>query len=144
MFKKILFPTDNSLHSNNALKYVEDLAVKYGAEVIVLHTYFMPETFNGKKSSHYPYLAKTEKELITNGENIINTIKAGLEDKNIRVKSFLEKAAVGPAIVSKAEKENCDLIVMGSRGIGNVTSLLISSASNYTVHNSKCPVMMIH
>lgn len=144
MFKKILFPTDDSIYSKNAMKFVEDLAGKYGSEVIVLHTYFIPETFNGKESSDFPYLEKAENNLINNGKNILNKVKVDLEEKNIKVKTILEKGSVGPTIVSKAETEACDLIVMGSRGISKLTSLLISSNCNYTIHHAKCPVLMVH
>ena len=134
MFKKILFPTDGSVPAEKAFKYVEDIALKYAAEVVVLHTYYVVDAFNGKPSSHYVYLEKVEKNMIAHGEEVIAKTKEALEAKGIKVTTFLEKA----------ETENCDVIVMGSRGLGNITSLLISSASNYVVHHAKRPVLLIH
>ena len=37
MFRKILVPVDGSEHSEKALSLVEELASKFGSEVLVLH-----------------------------------------------------------------------------------------------------------
>lgn len=144
MFKKILFPTDGSVPAEKAFKYVEDIALKYDAEVVLLHTYYVVDAFNGKPSNHYVYLEKVEKNMIAHGEEVLAKTKEALEAKGIKVTTFLEKGVVGATVIDKAETENCDVIVMGSRGLGNITSLLISSASNYVVHHAKRPVLLIH
>ena len=76
------------------------------------------------------------------GSSILESIKTDFQGLN--VKTILKKGPAGPVIIEEAEKENCDLIVVGSRGLGNITSVLISSVSNYVVHHAKCPVLLIH
>lgn len=144
MFKKILFPTDDSPSSKNALNYVAELALKHESEVIVLHTYYMIERFNAKPTSYYSYLNKAEENMINQSNEILESTKKFLEEKNIKVKTILEKGNIGQVIVSKIENENCDVVVMGSRGLGNLTSMLISSASNYVIHHTKCPVLLVY
>jgi nucleotide-binding universal stress UspA family protein len=46
-------------------------------------------------------------------------------------------------IVSFAHKNNFDLIVIGSRGMGKVGEFFLGSTSNYVVHSSKIPVLII-
>lgn len=144
MFKKILFPTDDSPSSKNALNYVAELALKHESEVIVLHTYYMIKRFNAKPTSYYSYLNKAEENMINQGNEILESTKKFLEEKNIKVQTVLEKGNIGSVIVSKIETYNCDVVVMGSRGLGNLTSMLISSASNYVIHHTKCPVLLVY
>lgn len=144
MFSKILFPTDGSPSSLNAMNYVAELAMKHNSEVVILHTYYMIERFNTKPTNYYTYLNKAEENMIKQGEEMLESAKSFLEERNIKVKTILEKGNVGTTIISKIDSEYCDVVVMGSRGLGNITSLLISSASNYVIHHTKCPVLLVY
>jgi len=42
-----------------------------------------------------------------------------------------------------AKKENFDLIVMGSRGLGNTMSMLLGSVSRHVVSNAHCNVLVV-
>lgn len=42
-----------------------------------------------------------------------------------------------------AKKENFDLIVIGSRGLGNTMSMLLGSVSRHVVSNAHCNVMVV-
>ena len=53
---------------------------------------------------------------------------------------------VGPvaqSLVSEAKKLKCDLIVMGTHGMGAVSGMLLGSVAAKTVHLAKCPVVLI-
>ena len=49
----------------------------------------------------------------------------------------------GKIIVEVAEKQNFDLIVIGSRGMGAAKELFLGSTSNYILHKSKKPVLVV-
>jgi nucleotide-binding universal stress UspA family protein len=46
-------------------------------------------------------------------------------------------------IVETAEKEGFDLIVMGSRGLGQFKSLFLGSVSDRVTHHAHCPVLIV-
>ncbi|CAI7772673.1 unnamed protein product, partial [Closterium sp. NIES-53] len=46
------------------------------------------------------------------------------------------------AIISTVEKENVDLLVIGSHGKGMTKRLLLGSVSDYCAHHSSCPVLI--
>jgi len=53
---------------------------------------------------------------------------------------------VGPiaeSLASEAKKLKCDLIIMGTHGMGAVSGLLLGSVATKTVHLARCPVMLI-
>ena len=47
------------------------------------------------------------------------------------------------AIVAHAKAEEADLIMMGRRGLGSVSGLLMGSVSNKVAHLSECACMTI-
>jgi nucleotide-binding universal stress UspA family protein len=49
----------------------------------------------------------------------------------------------GAVICQYAEENAMDLIIIGSRGLTNVQSIILGSVSNYVVQNAKCPVLVI-
>lgn len=50
---------------------------------------------------------------------------------------------IASAIAETAEKENCDLIVMGSRRLPGPTSLVMRSVTNAVISASQKPVLVI-
>jgi nucleotide-binding universal stress UspA family protein len=46
-------------------------------------------------------------------------------------------------IVDVAERKNFDLIVIGSRGMGSAKEIFLGSTSNYVLHKSKKPVLIV-
>jgi nucleotide-binding universal stress UspA family protein len=40
--------------------------------------------------------------------------------------------------------ELADMLVVGSRGSGSSSELLLGSVANYCAHYSRCPVVIIH
>ena len=47
-------------------------------------------------------------------------------------------------ILRAAREGDHDLIVMGSRGRGRVTTALLGSVSNHVMHDARVPVMIVH
>ena len=47
-------------------------------------------------------------------------------------------------ILSVADKDGADLIVVGSRGLGEYAELLLGSVSRKILHLAKVPVMVVH
>jgi nucleotide-binding universal stress UspA family protein len=41
------------------------------------------------------------------------------------------------------KKQNFDLIVIGSRGLGSAKEFFLGSTSNYVLHKSKKPVLIV-
>jgi len=47
------------------------------------------------------------------------------------------------ALLEYAEAHNCDLIVMGSRGLGPIKEWMLGSVSHHVVQQSKVPVLIV-
>lgn len=139
MYKKILFATDGSAHSDRTLTYVKDLAQKYDAEVVVFHAYhYIPE-----------YVSSTEAEAILRGaqaasQAIVDKAAQELKAAGVAVKTVIDEGPAAPEIVSLAGKEGCDLIVLGAKGAGGITDVLLGSVSMRVLTMSRLPVLVIY
>ena len=51
--------------------------------------------------------------------------------------------APGPTIARIAQEQNCDLIVMGTRGLGSHTGALLGSVAQGTLEHASVPVMVV-
>ena len=49
----------------------------------------------------------------------------------------------GPVIAEMANKEGCELIVMGTRGLGAHPAALLGSVAQSTLEHAKVPVLLV-
>ena len=54
-----------------------------------------------------------------------------------------EKGHPAKTIVGFADAHKCDLIVIGSRGLGGFSEMLLGSVSSYVAHHAHCPVLVV-
>jgi nucleotide-binding universal stress UspA family protein len=134
MFTKILFPTDGSEHSKKTFDYVKALAKTYECQVVVFHSYNVPIL----------YTIEYNDRLKEGGISLLSETEAEFKNLGINVKTVLAEGYAGELIMALAERDSCDLIVMGTHGLSGVETFLVGSTSNYVVHHAKCPVLLIN
>jgi nucleotide-binding universal stress UspA family protein len=76
-------------------------------------------------------------------ERILSKCSEMATSKGISINTKLLQGNAGSIILDFCEKENYDIIVMGSRGMGKFKELVLGSVSNKVVHHSTCPVMIV-
>jgi nucleotide-binding universal stress UspA family protein len=146
MIQHILFPTDGSETARKALDYILPMAEKFSAKITLLHTYdFTMGHVMSRYSSDSATLHEMESTIADYGQRMLRDLRAELEAQGFEVhNTFNEKGASGQWIVRVAEREHCDLIVMGSHGMGFIKSVLLGSTSHYVVnHSRKIPVFLV-
>lgn len=55
----------------------------------------------------------------------------------------VELGRSGPVICRFAADAHADVVVVGSRGQGELRRALLGSTSSYVVHNAPCPVLVV-
>ncbi len=138
--KKILVPTDFSEQAENALKVAVQIAKKQDAELYILHTLNIPlhlaNTSDGGGLPESVFFMKlTEKRF----SDLMN--KPYLQD--VAVNEIVGHNEVYEDIMEASNKNDVDLIVMGSHGASGFKEMFIGSNAEKVVRTCKKPVLII-
>ena len=140
MFSKILVPVDGSDNSYRALDAALVLSEKLGSTVTAVHVMEDVPVLHIESEKLLRQLLeafKKEQKLILEKCSEIARIKG------LTIDTILLQGNPGSIILNYCGKENYDIIVMGSRGMGKFKELVLGSVSSKVVHHSPCPVMII-
>ena len=138
MFRKILVAVDGSRHSSRALEFADDLARRYKAPLLVLHAF--PHVSDLLGTPQYERMLES-RALI--GEELPASARAQLNERTAAETQLIE-GPPAPAILRVAAEEGCDLIVLGSRGHGQLAGILLGSVSSVVAQRAGCPVLIVH
>ena len=155
MFKKLLVARDGSESSVRASHAALELAEKLKADLVVLHAIIPPALYyHAEITAEGPVIEPPthEKEIDLYleyarrmGLGIVDPTVSEAKKRGITVKADISQAtdSVVETIVNQAVKENADLIVVGTRGLGGFKKLLLGSVSSGVVDHADCPVLVI-
>ncbi|HEX9438443.1 MAG TPA: universal stress protein [Roseiflexaceae bacterium] len=138
MFRNIVVAVDGSRHASDALDLAIDLAQRYQATLTLLHAFPHVSDLLGTPQYEHLLAART---LI--GERLLESARAQVGDA-VPVETQLIEGPPAPAILRVADDQRADLIVMGSRGHGQLGGLLLGSVSNAIAQRAPCPVLIFH
>ena len=138
MFRKILVAVDGSQHARAALDLAVGLAQRYQASLCVLHAF--PHVSDLLGTPHYEHLLAARSMI---GQQLLESAQTQVGDTAV-VETQLIEGPPAPAILRVAEEEGCDLIVIGSRGRGQITGMLLGSVSSTVAQRAHCPVLIAH
>src|SRR5262245_43432498 len=133
--QKILFPTDFSPASQEALRWATSLARDCGASMLIVHVEEPPMAYGGGEM-YFP-IEENREELRKSLAQVVPM------DHDVPFEHMLLVGDPAAAIAQTAEKEGCDLIVMGTHGRTGLTRLLMGSVAEAVVRKAKCPVLTV-
>ncbi len=136
-FQKILVPLDGSKYSEKALDRACELVEAFDSTIILI--YVVEKSIPVNLLDRKEYLELLRKF----GNNILKRAKTKLSNKGINAKTFLKEGNISNEIEKIAKKENCNLIIMGNKGLGTVSRLLLGSVSNKVSQSSSCSVLIV-
>jgi len=134
---KILFPTDFSPASDQALRWATALARDTGATISIVHVEEPPLAYGGGEM----YIGFDEESTRDELRKTLMHVVPG--DHNVPFEHKLLVGDPASAIIQAAESENADMIVMGTHGRTGLTRLLMGSVAEAVIRKAKCPVLTV-
>ncbi|HMQ50202.1 MAG TPA: universal stress protein [Saprospiraceae bacterium] len=145
--KKILFPTDLSEAAERAFIYALHLASKLEAEIITLHVYRKPDlkaaTLPNTLSDFY---ATYDLELFENYKDSIPVLRQLAEQHgfgHLTIHHALEEGKVVPTILKYIERDQIDMVIMGTTGAWGLKEIFTGSVAGELLENSPIPVLAV-
>ena len=84
-----------------------------------------------------------EKYLLNNASKFMSKAKTRAAQNGILFDDATTHGDEGPEIIKYANNKSYGIIVIGSRGIGSMKEIFLGSTSNYVLHKSKIPVLIV-
>jgi nucleotide-binding universal stress UspA family protein len=139
MFRHILIGYDGSPHSKKALEHGIELARQGGAEITVVTAFAKLPDYLGASLLEGLAVRATSQAQATVFMGAEQARAAGIE----KVREEVLEGNAAECLLRVAETRGCDLIVVGSRGHGEFTGLLLGSVSDRVAHHAKAPVLIV-
>lgn len=138
----VLVATDGSANAERAEAVAAAIAAGCNCKLIVF------TSSRGLPGDELRRLSHTEGDISAARHALIDQIlqsavqrarAAGVSD----VRPISHHGDPATTIISTAEEEGADLIVMGRRGVGALSALLVGSVSQTVVNKAHCPVTVV-
>lgn len=130
MFKNLLIADSGTGHVEEMIRMLQDIPSFRQARVNLLHV--VPEQNTAQAADHR-----------SDGQSLLNGAieRMGLPSANVN--AIVREGDTKQTVLKVAEELNSDLIVMGSRGLGRLQSILANSASQYVFQLSTRPMLLV-
>ncbi len=155
IYSKILVPYDGSKYAEKALNKAVNLAkLIKGSEIIILNVIeeivtpplVFPTRIRHYKTGEDTTLSTYFRDLQTDMRyKMINTLEKIKQkyENSVKIRTVVLVGSAEDKIVEFANRQNVDLIVMGSRGLKGMSRLLMGSVSRNVSEKVKCSVMIV-
>lgn len=142
--KKILWPTDFSEPSMEALKSAQELALHFSAELYVVHVVApIPVTATPPGPTGFN-VGLYQGELEKAAKKSVQEIRDKNIAKEIKVHPLIVHGNAAEEVVKAAKENRVDLIVIATHGLTGWRHFVFGSVAEKVVRTASCPVLTIH
>lgn len=142
---KILIGVDDSPHSQAALDFFKRQTWPKGSKVVVLSAvsppvlaYSLPDVGGAAI-----VLAEQEQEIFKAARKMLASKERLLKDAGFDVEARVVRGDPRELLVSTAQAESTDLLIVGSHGRTGLTKLLLGSVASHVVTHAPCSVTVV-
>ncbi|SET43051.1 universal stress protein [Paracoccus homiensis] len=147
MYSKILVPYDGSSGAERALMQAAELAKLCDSQLIVVTVYrhhsMLEASLSMVRGSLEPG-GNLDETMRQTARDAADYAKSHARDAGVeKVSAFIKAGPPARTIVQMAKEKECDLIVLGSRGLGATEGYLLGSVSHKVTGLAHCPVLVV-
>lgn len=145
MFKSLLVAVDGSENAKKALGIACQLTREGNAQLHILH---IPESLSHETTLVWGIgaipLEATRDVIEQAGNKVIKQAEAAAREQGAtNIETHLGQGDPARTIIRQAEKLGVDAIVLGSRGLGDLTGFVVGSVSHKVSSSAKCTVITV-
>ena len=137
LYMNILVPIDGSENSQKALLQACEIAKNYKSNLILVYVVDKPISLNLLDRKEYlKILRNFGSKVLIKGKQTANL--AGIDATTI-----MKEGNISNEIVKIAKNKKCNLIIIGSKGLGATARFFLGSVSNKLANNSPCSILIV-
>ncbi|WP_444816690.1 universal stress protein [Stutzerimonas frequens] len=141
--RRLLVAYDGSDNSKRALQYVVDLARDTGMalQVHVVNVQHEPIIYGEYVTS--AMIDELNNSLMAKSRSVLDEAVAMLQAGGLTCETHTQLGNVAEQINDAVKRLGCDTVVMGTRGLGSFTGLVLGSVANRVIHEVSVPVLLV-
>jgi nucleotide-binding universal stress UspA family protein len=143
---KILVPYDGSSPSERAVEYALRIASAVGKAGVDLHLLNVQEADAGVDFGRRDAVDVAARHVAVRrdaGAKLLEAPARTVAESGVRVERTVLLGEPATVIGSYADDHHCDMLVMGTRGLGPVGGLLLGSVASKVMHLVKVPLTLV-
>ena len=142
---RILVAADGSSHANRALDFAARLAKELkGVEVTLINVGHIPITESPPIGNPgYVDYGAMEEALERAGRQILEYAAKPFAANDMRVTPLYRSGDPAAEIIRAAREKKVELIIVGARGLSQLSGLILGSVSEKVLHVAPCPVIVV-
>ncbi|MFY8135189.1 MAG: universal stress protein [Aquimonas sp.] len=140
--RSVLIPFDGSDGAKRALQYAIDFVREYGRlSVHLLNVQDEPVVYGDYLTASL--LDSLRKAALRAADEVLASGREMLAAAGIESHSHTALGGVAEQVARAVAMQGCDTVIMGTRGMGAVSNLLMGSVATRVVHLSQVPVLLV-
>lgn len=139
---KVLVPVDGSKNSDRAVAHAIFFAANSKAPVeLHLLNVQLPIVSGGVRM----FIKHEEIEAYhqDSGQDALRSAREQLDQAGQNYTHLVSVGPIGETIAAYAKEQGCDHIIMGTRGLGAVTGMVLGSVATKVIHLANAPVTLV-
>ncbi len=139
--RRILVPIDFSEHAEAVVEWAAHLAQEHSSEIVLLHVYHLPVEFQQMEGAYLPadFWASVKDE----AKRQLGGFGDRLRERRLEVTEIAREGYPATVIEEEVERQNADMVVIGSRGRTGLKHMLLGSIAERVVQKAPCPVLTV-
>jgi nucleotide-binding universal stress UspA family protein len=138
--ERILIATDGSPSAQEAIRFGIELAADQSATATFV---LVVPAVDVVPSGGFGFTGAVPHELTEHDSELLDDARALAEEAGVTAHTRLLRGDPVDEIVAYADTVDADLIVVGSRGHGSITSMLLGSVSRGVLAEARRPVLVV-
>lgn len=142
---RVLVPFDGSVCSLRAIHHVIAMknTLRPVLEVLLINVQPPIPTLDMMRDGRPSVVHRLEEPLKEQGTQILAAARHALDQAGIENRSFVEIGEAAQLIADYAKTYHCEMIVMGTHGLGAIAGLLLGSVATKVLHLASMPVVLV-
>lgn len=140
--QKILVPIDFSQHSEQIVNTASFMAERLGSELLLCH---VAQKFSAYSGFSIPNISTDDVDTsyLEGATNTLNSYVAQVGKKDVRCRGIMLAGVIHEEIVKCAEKEDADMIIIGTHGLTGIEKFFMGSVAMKILLSAPCPVLKL-